>query len=158
MARKETLETLSPEEERIRQILLKYKNIAVVGMSKNPQKPARKVPKYLMAHGYNIIPVNPTMEKTLGRKVYPSIADIPPDVKIDLVEVFRPSEQTPEIVRQVVERKKKVGDVKAVWLQEGIKHPESRRLAEEAGLEYVEDKCMYKEHKRLILGEEPDEI
>ncbi len=111
-----------------------------------------------MAHGYHIIPVNPTMEKTLGRKVYPSIADIPPEVRIDLVEVFRPSEQTPEIVRQVVERKKKVGDVKAVWLQEGIKHPESRRLAEEAGLEYVEDRCMYKEHKRLILGEEPEEI
>jgi len=139
-------------------ILRNYKRIAVVGFSRSPHKPARKVPKFLLSRGYEIIPVNPRIDHDLGRKAYPSIADIPDDVQIEVVEIFRPSEETPEIVRQVVERKKRVGDVKAVWLQEGIKHPESRKLAEEAGLEYIEDRCMYKEYIRRLEGKEPDEL
>jgi len=144
-------------EKKIEEILRKFKTIAVVGMSRDNTKPARKVPKYLMSKGYRIIPINPFMEKTLGKKAYPNLLAVPPDIKIDIVEVFRPSEETPQIVKQAIERKKKVGDIKVIWLQEGIKNSESRKLAEEAGIEYIEDRCMYKEYERKILGREPQE-
>lgn len=137
-------------DERVVEIFKKAKTIAVVGFSRSPEKPARKVPKFLKSKGYRIIPINPFIDHALGEKAYPSIGEIPESIRIDVVEVFRPSQETPEIVKQVVERKKLVGDVWAVWLQEGIKHPESRKIAQEAGLTYIENRCMYKEYIRLI--------
>ena len=138
------------DDDRIVEIFRNAKTIAVVGFSRNPDKPARRVPKFLKSRGYRIIPINPFIDHDLGEKAYPSVSEIPEDLKIDVVEVFRPSNDTPEIVKQVAERKKRVGDVWAVWLQEGIKHPESKKIAQDAGLTYIEDKCMYKEYIRLI--------
>jgi uncharacterized protein len=115
-------------------ILAAARTIAVVGCSDNPAKAAHAIPRQLQARGYRIIPVNPHAETVLGERAYPALGDVPDPV--DLVNVFRPSAQTPDVVRAAVE----VG-AKAVWLQTGIAHPESRRIAEEAGLAYVEDRC-----------------
>jgi uncharacterized protein len=119
------------------------KNITVVGMSKNPEKAAHYVPKYLAEKGYNIIPVNPTADEILGKKCYPSLLDVP--VEIDIVDVFRPSDQVQPVIEEAVKKKPKV-----VWLQEGIHNPDAESLAQKAGIEVVYNRCMLAEHQRLF--------
>ena len=119
---------------------LDYKTIAVVGCSTNPEKPANYVPKYLHEQGYMIIPVTPFADEILGEKVYKSLAEVPDE--IDVVLVFRPGEETPEVVKHAID----VG-AKAVWLQEGIKSDEAAELAKDAGLQFVMDMCMLKVHQ-----------
>ena len=120
------------------------KNIAVVGMSKNEGKPAHFVPKYLIEHGYNVIPVNPTITEVLGRKSYPSIADIPEDV--DVVDVFRRSEDVPPVVNDATNKK----GIKVIWMQSGIYNEEAERKAKENGMDVVFNRCMMVEHNRLF--------
>jgi uncharacterized protein len=120
------------------------KNIAVVGMSKNEEKPAHFVPKYLIERGYNVIPVNPTITEVLGRKSYPSIADMPDDV--DVVDVFRRSEDVPVVVMDAMKKK----GIKVIWMQEGIYNEEAERKAKENGMDVVYNRCMMAEHKRLF--------
>jgi uncharacterized protein len=120
------------------------KNIAVVGMSKNEGKPAHFVPKYLIEHGYNVIPVNPTITEVLGRKSYPSIADIPEDV--DVVDVFRRSEDVPPVVNDAINKK----GIKVIWMQSGIYNEEAERKAKENGIDVVFNRCMMVEHNRLF--------
>jgi uncharacterized protein len=120
------------------------KNIAVVGMSKNEGKPAHFVPKYLIERGYNVIPVNPTITEVLGRKSYPSIADISEDV--DVVDVFRRSEDVPVVVMDAMKKK----GIKVIWMQEGIYNEEAERKAKENGIDVVYNRCMMAEHKRLF--------
>ncbi|MEO0290380.1 MAG: CoA-binding protein [candidate division WOR-3 bacterium] len=134
-------------DEKIKEILLSYKNIVTIGFSNNPEKPARRVPAFLISKGYNVIPVNPNHDKILGRKSYKSLKEVEED--IDIVQVFRPQEEVPKIVEEVIERKKSKGDVKVLWLQEGIKSESAKKL-EEYGITVIEDMCMYKEYKRLI--------
>jgi uncharacterized protein len=120
------------------------KNIAVVGMSKNDGKPAHFVPKYLIEHGYNVIPINPTITEVLGRKSYPSIAEIPDNV--DVVDVFRKSEDVPVVVMDAMKKK----GIKVIWMQEGIYNEEAERKAKENGMDVVYNRCMMAEHKRLF--------
>ena len=120
------------------------KNIAVVGMSKNEGKPAHFVPKYLIEHGYNVIPVNPTITEVLGRKSYPSIADIPDNV--DVVDVFRRSEDVPPVVNDATNKK----GIKVIWMQSGIYNEEAERKAKENGIDVVFNRCMMVEHNRLF--------
>jgi predicted CoA-binding protein len=120
------------------------KNIAVVGMSKNEGKPAHFVPKYLIERGYNVIPVNPTITEVLGRKSYPSIADMPED--IDVVDIFRRSEDVPVVVMDAMKKK----GIKVIWMQEGIYSEEAERKAKENGMDVVYNRCMMAEHKRLF--------
>ena len=123
-----------------------FKNIAVVGMSKNEDKAAHYVPKYLIEHGYNVIPVNPTLTtEVLGRKPYPSIADI--QEKIDVVDIFRRSEDVPPIIEDAI--KKKDG-IKVIWMQEGIYNEEAEKKAKENGIDVGYNRCMMAEHKRLL--------
>ncbi|MGW5667808.1 CoA-binding protein [Micromonospora sp. NPDC003776] len=117
------------------QILADSAVIAVVGASRDPGKAAHRVPLEMQRHGWRIIPVNPTVDELFGEKAYPSLADIPHPV--DLVDVFRPAQDAVEVVRQAVA----VG-APAVWLQLGIVSVEARRIAEEAGIDYVEDRCL----------------
>ena len=124
--------------------ILEQKNIAVVGMSKNEGKPAHFVPKYLIEHGYNVIPVNPTITEVLGRKSYPSIADIPDDV--DVVDVFRRSEDVPPVVNDAINKK----GIKVIWMQSGIYNEEAERKAKENGIDVVFNRCMKVEHNRLF--------
>ena len=119
------------------------KNIAVVGMSKNPEKAAHYVPKYLTEKGYNIIPVNPTADEILGKKCYSELSDIPEQV--DIVDVFRPSDQVMPVINEAIKLKPKV-----IWLQEGIHNIEAESLAQKAGIEVIFNRCMLAEHQRLF--------
>jgi predicted CoA-binding protein len=126
------------------QKILGLKNIAVVGMSKNEAKPAHFVPKYLIDHGYNIIPVNPTISEVLGRKSYSSIADVRED--IDIVEIFRRSEDVPPVVNDAVKKR----GIKVIWMQSGIYNEEAEREAKENGMDVVFNRCMMIEHSQLF--------
>jgi predicted CoA-binding protein len=120
------------------------KNIAVVGMSKNEDKPAHYVPKYLIDHGYNVIPVNPTATEILGRKSYPTVSSILD--KIDIVDIFRRSEDVPSVVEDTI---KKEG-IKVIWMQEGIYSKEAEKMAKEKDISAVYNRCMMAEHRRLF--------
>ena len=117
-------------------ILTKYKNIALVGASKNLEKTSSIVMKYLQNNGYKVYPVNPTIrgEKILGEKVYAKVSEI--DGQVDIIDVFRPSNEAVEIANEAVKIKAKV-----LWLQLDIKSPEARKIAEANNIIYVENKC-----------------
>ncbi len=132
----------SHTDEEIKQIF-SLKNVAVIGMSKNQEKAAHFVPKYLSQNGYNIIPVNPTANKILEKKCYPSVEDVPEP--IDIVDVFRPSDQVLPVVQQAIKMKPKV-----IWLQEGIHNAEAEELARQEGIKVVFNRCMLAEHQRLF--------
>ncbi|MCL4388177.1 CoA-binding protein [Candidatus Marsarchaeota archaeon] len=125
------------------EILSKYHLIAVVGCSRNEGKPSHDVPEYMQSAGYKIIPVNPSADIILGEKAYKSLLDI--KFPVDVVDVFRPSPETPEIARQAVQIK-----AKALWLQEGIFNDEAKKIAEDNGLLFIMNRCMMKEHYKLF--------
>lgn len=127
------------------EIFEKYKNIAVYGMSTNISKPAHTVPGYMIKQGYNVFPIHPAAERIAKQKAYKSIMDIPE--KIDILNVFRPSEECLDVVKEAVERKKINGDIKLIWLQLGIINDEAKQLAEDNGIDFIQDKCIYVEHK-----------
>jgi predicted CoA-binding protein len=120
------------------------KNIAVVGMSKNEDKAAHYVPKYLLDHGYNIIPVNPTATEILGHRSYPTVSSIPD--RVDIVDIFRRPEDVPPVVEDAL---KKEG-IKVIWMQEGIYNKEAENMAREKDISAVYNRCMMAEHRRLF--------
>lgn len=123
---------------------LQFANAAVVGLSRDSAKAAHSVPRYLQHHGYRIIPVNPFAEgELLGEKVYKKVSEI--EGQVELVIIFRPSAEVLPVVEDALTR----DDVQAIWLQEGITSKDARHLVEKRGLVYVEDKCTFKEHRRL---------
>jgi predicted CoA-binding protein len=128
----------------VKQILTTYDTITVVGASRAPAKAAQSVPAYMQARGWRIIPVNPHADKILGEPVYRILAGVPEQV--GLVDVFRPSGRTPDIARQAAA----VGAT-ALWLQLGIASEEARAIADDAGMLYVEDRCLVVEQRRLGL-------
>jgi predicted CoA-binding protein len=127
-----------------KEMLTNYKSIAVVGFSANTEKTSHRVPIYMIEQGYDVIPVNPVADKIAGLKVYHDLASIPEE--IDIVNVFRPSADCLNVAKEAVERKKSRGDVKVLWLQEGIVNEEARKLAEDNEILFIEDKCILKEH------------
>ena len=130
-------------DAQIRHVLEAYRTIAVVGLSHDPRKPAHAVPKYLQEHGYDIIPVNPTVSGTLlGQPVYARLKDIPR--RVEVVEVFRLPREAPGIVEDAIA----IG-ARAVWLQQGIVNNEAAERARAAGLEIIMDRCMMVEHRKL---------
>jgi predicted CoA-binding protein len=129
----------------VEHILRNYDTITVVGASDDPAKAAHYVPAHMQMHGWRIVPVNPHAATILGEPVYRTLADVPE--QIGLVDVFRPSADTPEIARQAVD----VGAT-ALWLQLGIVSEEARSIAVNAGLLYVEDRCLIVEQRRLGLN------
>ena len=128
----------------IERILTTYDTITVVGASSRREKAAHSVPAHMQAHGWRIIPVNPHADEILGEAVYRTLAGVPE--QIGLVDVFRPSGQTPDIARQAVA----IGAT-ALWLQLGIASQETRAIAADAGLLYVEDRCLLIERHRFDL-------
>ena len=129
-------------------VLGRYRTIAVVGASKSPDKEAFTVPLYLKEHGYRIIPVNPTAESIHGEKAYPSLRDMPADVAgaVEVVEVFRPSEELPAVAEQVVEMRKRSGRPHVFWAQLGLENDEAKRILESGGVDYVMNSCMRTQH------------
>ncbi len=129
----------------VEQILTRYDTITVVGASVAPAKAAHYVPAHMQQHGWRIVPVNPHADEILGEPVYRTLADVPGPV--GLVDVFRPSRQTPDVARQAV-----AAGATALWLQLGIASAEARDIATGAGLLYVEDRCLIIEQRRLGLS------
>jgi hypothetical protein len=130
----------TPDEE-ARQVMTRYRTIAVVGLSAHAEKPGHFVPKYLKEQGYTIIPVNPAAKgDILGEKVYASLRDIPR--KVEIVEIFRPPQEVPGIVEDAIA----IG-ARVVWMQEGIVNNAAAARAKEAGLTVVMDQCMMKVHR-----------
>lgn len=127
--------------------LLEHDRIAVVGCSSTPGKAAHEIPAYLQRQGYEIVPVNPYADEILGREAVDSLGEVAEE--IDLVDVFRPSEEVAGIVDETLDRKASEGDVEAIWLQLGIHGDEAVEKAEDAGLTVVEDRCLKVEHQRL---------
>jgi len=139
------------DQNGIKEILDKYKGIAVVGLSKEPEKDSHRVGAYLKQHGYHIIPVNPFADKILDEKSYPSLLEIPPEIQktIEIVDVFRPAKDVPLIMEQAIKLKQKNGKPYVVWMQVGITNEEAAEAGRRAGLIVVMDKCLMVEHSRL---------
>jgi len=129
-------------DDEIKQIF-SLKNVAVVGMSRHPEKAAHFVPKYLSEQGFNILPVNPMSSEILNKKCYSNITEV--DEPIDIVNVFRPSDQVLPVVKEAIKMKPKV-----IWLQQGIHNQEAEELARKEGIKVVFNRCMLAEHQRLF--------
>ena len=136
------MERDSHTDEEIKQIFT-LKKIAVVGMSKHSIKAAHFVPKYLFEQGFDITPINPNADEILGKKSYPDILSL--DHPVDIVDIFRPSEDVLPFVEDAIKKKPKV-----IWLQEGIHNIEAENLARKHGIDIVFNRCMLAEHQRLM--------
>lgn len=132
----------------LEQFLSGQKSIAIIGLSRNSEKDSFRVASYLKKNGFHIIPVNPYAEEILGEKSYKSLLEIPAEIQkaIDIVDIFRPSEDVPIIVEQAKSLRKKYGKPDVIWMQLGIINQEAAREAEKAGLYVVMNKCIMIEH------------
>ncbi|MBF0133478.1 MAG: CoA-binding protein [Magnetococcales bacterium] len=132
------------DQEIILPILKNFKTIAVIGLSPKPDRASHRVAAYMQQQGYRIIPIRPGSGKILGETCYASLADLPPDLKIDLVDVFRRAEETPPIAQEAV-----AAGARGFWLQSGIINDQALAITNQAGLLSVQDLCLMVEHKRL---------
>ena len=132
------------QSDPIYELLSSVKTIAVVGLSASPMRPSHGVSAYMQAEGYKIIPVNPRIAEALGEKAYPSLLEVPLEVRkrIDLVDVFRRPEYVDEIVEQAIQLK-----IPAIWMQEGVVNERAAEKARKAGMFVVMDRCVLKEHR-----------
>lgn len=133
-------------EADIRHILEHAKTIAVLGLSADPARPSHGVAAYMQRAGYRIVPVNPTLTEVLGEPCYPTLTEAARHEKIDLVDVFRHPDAVPEIVDEAIAL-----GMPALWLQEGVVHQPAAEKARRAGLRVVMDRCILKEHRRLMF-------
>ena len=136
----------NPADDRIRSLLTESRTIAVVGLSPRGTRPSHRVAAYMKDSGYLIVPVRPLVKEVLGEAAYGDIADIPDSIDIDIVDIFRRSGEVTPIVAAAVKRT----GVRAVWMQEGVINHEAARIAREAGVLVIMDRCILKEHARLI--------
>ena len=133
-----------PEDRELRALLGQVHTIAVVGLSSKPDRPSLDVAAYLQEHGYRIVPVNPRETEVLGERAFPTLRDIPSDIPIDVVDVFRRAEDTPEVARDAVA----IG-AKVLWLQADIVNEQAYRIASEAGLDVIMGVCIRTTRQRL---------
>jgi len=136
----------------IKEILATCKTIAVVGLSREPDKESYIVSAYMQKHGFRIIPVNPFADEVLGEKSYKSLTDIPAKLQknIDIVDIFRKADDVPPVVEQALKLKEKHGKPCVVWMQLGIVNEKAAADARNAGLTVIMDKCIMQQHKRLF--------
>jgi predicted CoA-binding protein len=135
-----------PGDDVIRKLLTAARVIAVVGLSSKRLRPSFGVARYMQSVGYRIIPVNPNETEVLGEKAFPSLEAIPKDLHVDIVDVFRRSEEVPGVVESAI----RIG-ANAVWMQEGVIHEAAASSARAAGLFVLMDRCILKEHSRLLV-------
>ena len=133
-------------DDALRTLLERARTIAVVGLSDKPERDSNDVARYLQSQGYRIVPVNPMLTEVLGERVYPSVAAIPRDVTIDVVDVFRRSDQVVPVVTEALER-----GVGAIWLQLGVENAEAAAAADTRHVPYLEDVCIKVQHRRLRI-------
>jgi uncharacterized protein len=138
-------------DEQIRQILTESRVISVVGLSREPEKASFRVSSYMKERGFRIIPVNPYADEVLGEKCYASLLEIPVDLQkiVDIVDIFRPSNEVRPIVEQVIKLKEGNGAPAVIWMQLGIKNEEAAEMGKRAGLTVIMDRCIMIEHNRL---------
>jgi predicted CoA-binding protein len=139
-------------EGTIKDILLKYRTVAVIGLSPDPSKPSHVVAEYLMRNGFRIVPVNPLVEKVLGERSHKNLLEIPVKIQksIEIVDIFRRSEDVPPIVEQAVQLKKLFGLPYVIWMQLGIVNEPAATVALKEGLKVIMNKCIRQEHQRLF--------
>jgi hypothetical protein len=137
-------ERYAPSDAELRSILGDAETIAVVGLSSKPDRESYEVAEYLQSRGYRIVPVNPNETAVLGERAYATLSDIPEDVRIDVVDVFRRAADTPPVAEEAVARGAKV-----LWLQDGIVNDDARRIAEEGGLTVIMGVCIQRTKRRL---------
>ncbi len=143
---------MSTDLDRVIEKVLAMKTIAVVGLSKDQVKPSHDVAMFMQSHGYRIVPINPTIEEVLDEKSYPSLLKLPDELKreIDVVDIFRRTEDVPPIVTEAVLLHRNAGRPKAVWMQLGIVNEEAANAAAESGMDVVMDRCMKMELNRRL--------
>ena len=137
---------MDPTDEERRQRLATAATIAVVGLSDKPERDSNEVARYLQQQGYRIIPVNPALTEVLGERSYPSVSAIPPEIRIDILDVFRRSEQVPPIVEEAIAR-----GVGAIYLQIGVDHPGAAERARAHGIPVETNRCVMQDHRRLHI-------
>lgn len=131
------------DEDRTKEFLTKYRNVAVVGISDKPERPSYDVSSYLVRNGFNVIPINPSLESWNGIRAYPDLSSVPPGTRIDIIDIFRKSEQVQPIVEEALKL-----DPKVIWMQEGVINFEAAELAKKNNVSVVMDRCMKKEHMK----------
>lgn len=136
-----------PNDATTRGVLERAHTIAVVGLSDKPERDSNEVARYLQGQGYRIIPVNPMLSEVLGEKSYPSVGAIPPEIPVDIVDIFRRSDQVPPIVEEAIARRAPV-----LWLQLGVEHPDAQARAEAAHMTVYANRCIMQEHRRLKVA------
>lgn len=137
-------------DELLRGLLGRARTIAVVGLSDKPERDSHEVARYLQGQGYRIVPVNPMLSEVLGERAYPSLSAIPADVPIDIVDIFRRSDQVPPVVEEALAR-----SPQAIWMQLGVEHAEAAARAEARGIPVVQNLCIMVQHRRLRIPPVP---
>ncbi len=137
---------MSDPDDAMRQVLGRARTIAVVGLSDKPERDSNEVARYLKAQGYRVVPVNPMVPEVLGERSYPTITAIPKEVEIDLVDIFRRSDQVPPVVDEALAR-----GIPTIWMQLGVEHAEAAAKARSAGATVFENLCIMVQHRRLHL-------
>ena len=142
----------NPAENTLKMILSEYRNVAVVGLSNDPARPSYGVAEYLKNHGFHIVPVNPFVTEVLGEKSYKSLLEMPAEMQkiIEVVDIFRRSEDVPPIVEQAIQMKMLYGVLRVIWMQLGVVNEQAAELARKAGLIVVMDNCMRQQHQHLL--------
>ncbi|MBI4084372.1 MAG: CoA-binding protein [Candidatus Levybacteria bacterium] len=130
-------------------LLANVKTIAIVGLSNKPDRPSYEVASYLLSQGFKIIPINPNEKEVLGEKAYPDLLSVPLDMQIDIVDIFRRSEDVMPHVKEAVAR----GEVKTIWMQEGVINEDAKKYAQQYGLNVIMNFCLMKTHKRKVKGQ-----
>lgn len=125
--------------------------IAVIGCSTNEYRTSHHIARYLQEQGFTIIPIHPDYDEVLGEKAYDSILDLQDDIKVDIVDIFRDSDYTAEMVDEVIQWSRRTGQKPVVWTQLGVSSNEAKQMAEKAGLRYVEEKCLMVEHRNRVV-------
>lgn len=143
------MQTTVNTREELKDILESAETIAVVGSSNRPDRTSYAISQYLDSVGYEVIPVNPNYDECGSNTCYPDLLAIPEDKEIDIVVIFRNPRFTADMVRIAIERAEKTGERPVIWTQIGVSSPEAERLAQEAGLTYVKNRCSMVEHSRL---------
>ncbi len=144
----------------IEQILKQYKTLAIVGLSQDSTKASHQVARYLQEKGYNVIPVNPNAEQILGQKTCKTLLDIPPETQktIEIVDIFRSSEDVPPVIDQAIQLKKQHGKPYLIWMQLGITNQQAAEKAQKAEVAVIMNKCIMKEHGHLFGEKEDTEL
>jgi uncharacterized protein len=137
---------MPPNDAELKDVLSRARTIAVVGLSDKPERDSNEVARYLKSQGYRIVPVNPMLSEVLGEKAYPSVSAIPKDLRVDIVDVFRRSDQVPPVVDEALGRGTKV-----IWMQLGVENAEAAAKARAAGVTVYENLCIMVQHRRLHI-------